>query len=97
MNSQDKLQEQEIQELKERLIKKEKKLDEVEISVEKLLLAMHGDKENGVKGMIEKVNEMHQIFTSSNFTIIVIIKIFAGIGIITGAIIGIIQLTKYLK
>lgn len=90
-------QEQEIQKLKDRLIKKEHKLDEMEISVEKLLLVMHGDKENGVKGMIEKVNEMHQIFTSSNFTVILLIKIFAGIGIIAGAIIGMIQLGKYLK
>ena len=94
MNPQDKLQEIEIQDLKKRLILKEQKLDEVEISVEKLLLAMHGDKENNTKGMIEKVNEMHQVFTSSNFTIVLIIKIFASIGIITGAIIGIRSLFK---
>ena len=44
--------------------------------------------------MAKQVDEMYQIFTSSSWMIKLIIKIFAGIGVITGAIIGIVELIK---
>ena len=44
----------------------------------------------------KKINEMYQIFTASGWTVRTMIKIFGGIGITTGGIIGIIELTKKL-
>ena len=44
-----------------------------------------------------KLDEMYQVYTASGFTGKIVIKIFATIGIITGAIIGTIELLKRLK
>lgn len=44
-----------------------------------------------------QVNEMYAIFTSTNFLLKFSIKLFGAIGIITGAIIGVIELIKRSK
>lgn len=59
--------------------------------------ALFGDERTGEIGMKDMVTEMYTVFTSSGFTGKVIIKVFATIGIVTGAIIGIIELVKRMK
>jgi len=46
------------------------------------------DKVKGLDDLTKKVNEMHTIFTKSNWAIKLVIRIFGGIGIIAGGCIG---------
>ena len=62
----------------------------------RLLTAMFGDK-NGNPGIVRQVQEMHKVFTSANWMIKLVLKIFGAIGLITGAVIGLIELIKRLK
>ena len=64
---------------------------------QKINLALFGDKSTDEIGINQMVKEMYVVFTSSGFTGKIIIKVFATIGIITGAIIGMIELVKRLK
>lgn len=63
---------------------------------EKILIAIFGDDHETV-GMLQKVNEMHKVFVSTNLSTRFIIKIFATIGIVSGAIVGFIELIKRVK
>lgn len=44
-----------------------------------------------------QVQQMYEVFTSTNFVLKTTIKIFASIGVITGSIIGVIELFKRTK
>ncbi len=59
-------------------------------------IALFGD-ENGGKGLIKKVDEMHEVFTNTKWTTKIVLGIFAGVGIITGGIIGMIELLRRVK
>ena len=63
----------------------------------KINIALFGDKNADEIGINQMVKEMYVVFTSSGFTGKIIIKVFATIGIVTGAIIGTIELVKRLK
>jgi len=47
--------------------------------------------------MALQVNEMYTIFTSTNFMLKFTIRVFGAIGIITGGVIGVIELLKRSK
>lgn len=47
--------------------------------------------------MAQQVEEMYQMFTSANWMIKFILKLFAAIGMIAGAIIGIYEVYKRFK
>ena len=46
------------------------------------------------KDQERKIDEMYQVFTASNWTLKMTLRIFGGIGITTGMILGIIELIK---
>lgn len=58
-------------------------------------VAFFGDENN--LGAIEKINEMHAVFTSTKWTGKILLGFFGGIGVITGAVIGVIELIKRLR
>lgn len=74
----------------------EKEHEEIKNKLNKIELAFFGDG-NGHKGMMNKVDEMHEVFTSSRFTAQFIIKAFATVGIIAGAIVGLFEVIKRFK
>ena len=49
------------------------------------------------KDQERKIDEMYQVFTASNWTLKMTLRIFGGIGITTGMILGIIELIKKIK
>lgn len=64
--------------------------------IEEVKIALFGDG-NGGKGIQAMVKEMHAVFTQANWAVRTVVKIFAGLGIVTGGIIGIIELAKKFK
>lgn len=71
-------------------------IDNVKIEQRKMSYALFGD-DNGNIGMQEMVKEMHAVFTKTNWAVRSMVKIFIGIGAITGGLIGIIELFKRFK
>lgn len=64
--------------------------------IDEVKIALFGDG-NGDKGIILMVREMHAVFTHTNWAVKTILKAFAAIGVITGAVIGLIELFKRIK
>ena len=52
------------------------------------------EKAKKIDTMAIQVEAMYNVFTSTNFVVRFVVKLFGAIGIITGAIIGIIELCK---
>jgi hypothetical protein len=73
------------------------RLDKKDEEDSEIKRAIFGDKEKGEIGMKDMTTEMYTIWKNTNFTGKLLIKIFGVIGIITGSIIGIIELCRRLK
>lgn len=63
--------------------------------IEEVKIALFGN--DGNKGLIKKVDEMHAIFTNTKWTGKLLFGIIAGIGVITGSVVGVIELIKRIK
>ena len=66
---------------------------ELNESITKIHLALFGDG-NGNKGLVDKVDEMHKVFTSTNWAISFVIKTFGAIGVVAGTILALYTLFK---
>lgn len=83
------LHEERLELLENENMKQQKKID-------RLVSAVFGDG-NGSKGMEAKVDEIHKVFTASSLMRKWTVRFIGFIGILAGAIIGILELIKRLK
>lgn len=68
-----------------------------ECGIEEVKIALFGDGTEENIGIDKMVREMHKVFTRTKWTTKVVIGFFAGIGVITGGIIGVWEVLKRLK
>ena len=72
-----------------------KQIQEV-CGITEVKIALFGD-ENGNKGLIKKVDEMHAVFTNTKWTTKIVLGICGGVAIITGSVVGVVELFKRVK
>ena len=70
---------------------------EFNCGINEVKLAFFGDGTDDNIGVEKMVKEMHKIFTQTKWTTKVFLGFFAGVGIITGGIVGVYELIKRLK
>ncbi len=69
---------------------------ELNCGINEVKIALFGDGEDD-KGAIAKINEMHAVFTNTKWTTKIVLSICGSVAIITGSIVGVMELFKRIK
>lgn len=70
------------QEYKDHKIRCSESFDSLGVKMDRMELAMYGNKELGIKGVLDMTREMHEAFTGSGFTFKAVLKMLSLMALI---------------